>query len=503
MEQVTMRRGYMLEGLKKEEMTDDEYNLREAIIFRIISNILHIGFNDDPSIWTENQTSKLLIFQEDVMKICQAGAGFTLAEADDIRRAMGKKNAELMESYREKFILGWKIHTGCFAAEIWDKLVDYAKYCFNKSHAVAYTLVTIKTAELCDSNNIEYMMYNYFNNDKKKANAINQLLEVGKLTFPALKNPFNGILVQVPNDCIEVKSLAEDNEGMEFPEVPEEGSYLFHELFLADLPGTIKLSLIQRGVYDSVCLDIHGLTMLNKDLGVNATRGYKIPEDYFENDSIRGLMGGLQKAGFIDFIEEPGMIRYTKLGKIEKSFNPNNCQIIMIDRNIGNWPTVKTEYRVKSNKKQFGIIKTNCLSAYDDSDLIDLTKALVNINKVLQKVLDNNPGKKISSKDFKTIMNRVPKVYNHYVSKKEAIASKPFAACVVDKTVLKNGSCVVKLIFSNDYTERTYYVNNKDIDTINGIVKGAIQNFVLEPNDYIGRNDSMLKSYTNLKLWRE
>ena len=50
----------------------------------------------------------LLIFQEDVMKLCQIGAGFTLSEADDIRKAMGKKKFEALIPYKEKFLKNWK-----------------------------------------------------------------------------------------------------------------------------------------------------------------------------------------------------------------------------------------------------------------------------------------------------------------------------------------------------------------------------------------------------------
>lgn len=495
-----MRTAYELEGLTKEQMTPEEFELREAVISRIISNVLHKGFNDDPSLWSEEQTSKLLIFQEDVMKVCQQGAGFTLAQADDIRRAMGKKKPELMASYKEKFIAGWKEHTGIFAEEIWDKLVEYSKYCFNKSHAVAYTLVTIKTAELCNKDNIEYMMFNYFNNDKKKANAINQLLEHGKLIFPTIANPFSGIKIMVGEESIEVKSLVEDSEDFTPPEVIPE---TFHELFLADLPGTIKLAMIQRGVYDSVCLDIHGLVMLNKNLGTNATKGYKIPTSYFENDSIKGLCEALKKANLIDYIEEPGIIRYTKIGKKNSAYNPEDCEVIMTDRNIGNWDHVKTEYRVKSNKKQFGVIKTNCFSAYDESDIDNLNKALEGVNKILQRVMDNNPGKKINQAIFDQVMKKVPKIWENYCHRKDVIAKKPFTVCVVNKTVLKNGNCVVSLIFSEDYTERKYYINARDIQTINAIHKDAIHTFVIEPRDYIGRNDGLLKSYINLKIWKE
>ena len=107
-------------------------------------------------------TYGVIIYQEQVMNIVQALAGYSLGQADIIRRAMGKKNVEEMKKQREYFIHGQKDKDGNVviegalargvpegvAAKIFDDMADFAKYAFNKSHAAAYAVVAYQTAYL-------------------------------------------------------------------------------------------------------------------------------------------------------------------------------------------------------------------------------------------------------------------------------------------------------------------------------------------------------------------
>lgn len=81
-------------------------------------------------------------YQEQIMQACTLLGGFSLTESDDIRRAMGKKKQDLLDSFKSQFIAG-AIAKGCpsdEAGEIWNKLENFAKYGFNKSHAAAYAI---------------------------------------------------------------------------------------------------------------------------------------------------------------------------------------------------------------------------------------------------------------------------------------------------------------------------------------------------------------------------
>jgi DNA-directed DNA polymerase III PolC len=86
-----------------------------------------------------------LVYQEQIMRMVSDLAGFTLQEADDVRRAMGKKKMEVLEKYREPFITGCVAHhiDKRYAEILWDDtLIGFANYCFNKSHSLAYSVIT-------------------------------------------------------------------------------------------------------------------------------------------------------------------------------------------------------------------------------------------------------------------------------------------------------------------------------------------------------------------------
>ena len=100
-----------------------------------------------------------IVYQEQIMQIAQKLAGFTLGEADLLRAAMGKKKPKEMAKYRLKFIDGFKNngYDSKLAEEIYDMMVSFAEYCFNKSHSAAYGMLTYRTAYLKANYPIEYM----------------------------------------------------------------------------------------------------------------------------------------------------------------------------------------------------------------------------------------------------------------------------------------------------------------------------------------------------------
>lgn len=101
----------------------------------------------------------LMIYQESMMRVAQRFAGYSLAEADNLRKACGKKNRELIAKERQKFVEGC-IATG-YAKELGTKIFDiiepFADYAFNKSHAYGYGLVAYQTAWLKANYPVEYL----------------------------------------------------------------------------------------------------------------------------------------------------------------------------------------------------------------------------------------------------------------------------------------------------------------------------------------------------------
>ncbi len=96
------------------------------------------------------ETYGVIVYQEQVMQIAQAVAGYSLGQADLLRKAMGKKQKEVMEAERSKFVSG-AVANGYDqrkANEIFDFIEPFARYGFNKSHSVAYALLAYQTAWL-------------------------------------------------------------------------------------------------------------------------------------------------------------------------------------------------------------------------------------------------------------------------------------------------------------------------------------------------------------------
>ena len=95
------------------------------------------------------ETYGLYIYQEQVMNISRELCGFSPAEADDLRKAMGKKDINVLKKLEEKFIEGaWTHHQYDKAKckEMWEKILGFASYCFNKSHSACYGLIAYWTA---------------------------------------------------------------------------------------------------------------------------------------------------------------------------------------------------------------------------------------------------------------------------------------------------------------------------------------------------------------------
>ncbi len=96
------------------------------------------------------ETYGVIVYQEQVMKISNVLANYSLGDADILRRAMGKKIPEVMEAEREKFMNGARVNNLDMekAGQIFDLMAKFAGYGFNKSHSAAYALIAYQTARL-------------------------------------------------------------------------------------------------------------------------------------------------------------------------------------------------------------------------------------------------------------------------------------------------------------------------------------------------------------------
>ena len=104
-------------------------------------------------------TYGILVYQEQVLEIAKRLAGFSLGEADMLRRAIGKKKQKEMEAQRQKFLDGCVAHgyEARLGQDLWDHIAGFADYAFNKSHSAGYGLVSYQTAWLKANYPVEYM----------------------------------------------------------------------------------------------------------------------------------------------------------------------------------------------------------------------------------------------------------------------------------------------------------------------------------------------------------
>lgn len=97
------------------------------------------------------ETYGIIVYQEQVMLLTRALAGFTRGQSDTVRKAMGKKKADLLAEMEIKFLEGCKKEgtlDEVAAKDLWEKFKEFAKYAFNKSHAIAYSIVANQCAYL-------------------------------------------------------------------------------------------------------------------------------------------------------------------------------------------------------------------------------------------------------------------------------------------------------------------------------------------------------------------
>jgi len=138
-----------------------------------------------------------IVYQEQVMQIVRDLAGYTLGRSDLLRRAMSKKKGDVMEKERQNFVYGNPEEgvPGCIANgiseatanKIYDEMLDFAKYAFNKSHAAAYAIVSYQTAYLKYYHPVEFMaalMTSVIDNAGKVAEYIYTCRQMGINILP-------------------------------------------------------------------------------------------------------------------------------------------------------------------------------------------------------------------------------------------------------------------------------------------------------------------------------
>ena len=141
-------------------------------------------------------TYGILVYQEQVMRIATDMAGFAMSDADGLRKAVGKKKRDLMESFKDQFVSGGADNgfEKRLMNDLWDLIEKFAEYGFNKSHAVTYGVISYQTAWLKTHYPVEYMaalLTSVKNNKDNKPIYLNECRRMGIPVLPPSVNESN------------------------------------------------------------------------------------------------------------------------------------------------------------------------------------------------------------------------------------------------------------------------------------------------------------------------
>lgn len=166
----------------------------------------HISYlHEDLKPILEN-TYGIIVYQEQIMQIASTMAGFSLGEADLLRRAVGKKKKEILDKERQHFVEGamTKGYESSIANEVYDLIVKFANYGFNRSHAVAYSVIAYQLAYLKANYPVYFMaalLSSSIGNESKIAQYIKECREMGIQVLPPSINK-SGYTFLVENHAI-------------------------------------------------------------------------------------------------------------------------------------------------------------------------------------------------------------------------------------------------------------------------------------------------------------
>ncbi|MDL9944436.1 DNA polymerase III subunit alpha [Gordonia sp. ABSL11-1] len=251
-----------------------------------------------------SETYGLIVYQEQIMHIAQKVAGYSLGRADILRRAMGKKKAEVLAAEFEGFEAGMKENGFSSAAikALWDTILPFAGYAFNKSHAAGYALVGYWTAYLKANYPAEYMagLLTSVGDDKdKSAIYLADCRKLGITVLPPDVNESQRNFAAVGTDIrfglAAVRNVGTGVVSSILAAREEKGKFTSFSDYLGKIDVTacnkkVTESLIKAGAFDSLAHPRKGLFLIHGD-AVESVIGTKKAEAIGQFD-LFGDAGG-------------------------------------------------------------------------------------------------------------------------------------------------------------------------------------------------------------------
>lgn len=203
------------------------------------------------------ETYGIMVYQEQIMQVASVLAGFSLAQADILRKAMGKKIPEVMEKQRSNFIHGCRKNEikESTATKIFDLIEYFSGYGFNKSHSTAYALISYRTAYLKANYPVEFMsalLTSERDNTDKIVEYVSEAQRMGITVLPPDINESQGLFKVVDEKTIRFGLLAVKNVGRGAVDSMVDARRAGPFKSLKDLCQRIDLRLANRKVLESL-----------------------------------------------------------------------------------------------------------------------------------------------------------------------------------------------------------------------------------------------------------
>ena len=265
------------------------------------------------------ETYGLIVYQEQIMRIAQKVAGYSLARADILRKAMGKKKREVLDKEYEGFAEGMTANGFSAAAikALWDTVLPFADYAFNKSHAAGYGLVSYWTAYLKANYPAEYMagLLTSVGDDKDKAAVyLADCRRLGITVLPPDVNEsgldFASVGTDIRYGLGAVRNVGATVVGSLIESRTAKGRFAdfsdyLNKIDIAACNKKVTESLIKAGAFDSLGHPRKGLFLVHTD-AVDSVLGTKKAEAMGQFDLFGGADDGTGPADAVFSIKVPG-----------------------------------------------------------------------------------------------------------------------------------------------------------------------------------------------------
>lgn len=302
-----------------------------------------------------------IVYQEQVMQIVMKLAGYTLGRSDLVRRAMSKKKGDVMARERQNFVYGNEEEKipGCIkngidektANQIWDEMLDFAKYAFNKSHAAAYAVVAYQTAYLRCHYPVEFMaalLTSVLGNTAKIAEYSYACKKLGIKILPPDINRGEGVFSvdhgNIRYGLTAIKSLGKPVIEAIIKERTEHGSYrdfkdLVERLSSKEVNKRTVENLIKAGAMD--CFGVTRKQQMFVYASVIDSIQRERKHEIAGQMSLMDLLGEEEKAEFQISYPDVGEYEKEQLLAMEKevlgiyvSGHPLDDDMQMLERNV-------------------------------------------------------------------------------------------------------------------------------------------------------------------------